>query len=114
MQVSKINQVLVEETRVIYDVAQTDVKMPVHTLKRADDDTVFGRRHAKYMSRDLGHASTSGERTRDDSLLPGLAQTSSVNFDEFGQSRHNKVPLVRKTVSPAAVREGGIEARAHG
>src|SRR5579859_989794 len=47
VQISKVNQVLIEKLCVVSDVAQTDVEMPVHPLKRADDDTIFGRWHAE-------------------------------------------------------------------
>src|ERR1700722_5455144 len=53
VQVLKVDQVFVEKPRVIDDVAQSDVEMPVHALQRADDNAVLGRGHSKNVPTQL-------------------------------------------------------------
>src|SRR5580698_1569842 len=109
----KVNQARIQKQGVVHDVAQSNVEVPVHALQRADNDAVFRGGYAEKMPAQVNHASARRQRSGDGGLLPGLSQATGMNLHELGQSRYNKIPLVREAISPAAVGERGTEARTH-
>src|ERR1700686_481578 len=113
MEILEVDKLQVQKPGVVQDVAQPDVKVAVHALKRADDDAVLRRGNTKDVTADLRRARASGDRSGYSRLLSGLSQASDVHFDELGQSRNDEVPLIGQPISPAAVRQFGIEMRAH-
>src|ERR1700675_4374936 len=113
MKVCEVDELQVQKPRIVDDVAQPDVKVAVHALERADDDAVLRCGNAKDVTADLRHARARGDRSGYSRLLSGLSQASGVHFDKLGQSRNDEVPLIGQPISPTAVRQFGIEMRAH-
>jgi hypothetical protein len=113
MQVSEVNHVRVEKSSIIGNVAQTNIKVPVHPLQRADDDAIFRRGHPEAVAVDRHCAIAVAKRSRQRRVLACLPQPSDMNFDQLRKAGYYEVPFVGQAVSPTAVGDARLELRLH-
>ena len=112
-EIGVIHIAVLDHLRVVDDVAQTNVKVTVHALQRADHKAVFWSRDWKRMSHELGRPGPVNQRVDDCELFAGLTEALHVDLDQFWQTRNFEVPFVCQTVSPAAFRNLCLETLFH-
>lgn len=113
VQAVEVNLTGIQQPGVVYDVAQTDVEVAIHALESADDDAVFGSEDTEVSTINRDDSCARQQELCEGGLLTGLTKALDVDFDHFWQSGDNEVPLIRQTVSPAALGQLPAKLRTH-
>src|ERR1019366_8555463 len=94
-QILEVNGGRIRKLRSIDDVAQPEIEMAVHTLKRGNHHTIRNRRNSKCVIANQTQSGTMREPRGNCYLLSSLSQTAHVNLDCLGKSGNRKVPFSR-------------------
>src|SRR5262249_21129353 len=84
-------------------------KVTIHALQCSHDHTLFRSWHEEAISIQLYWHAAADKSACHFRMLPCLTKTLHVNLNEFAQSGHFEIALVRQTISPARSFLLGIE-----
>ena len=112
-QIVKIDGLFLQERSQINNVAEPQIKVPVHALQSRQDNAAFGCGHAEAMAVHFADHAARRQSASQFDVFPGLAQARHMHFHGLAQARDFEVPFVGEPIAPAALQYFSMKALGH-